>query len=131
MKVCRYGALSYDLDGAVILESMHCRGCDTLNCLIACLYAAFFATSKGVAVKKCDFCRERRKKGMRPACAAVKVVNRADVDQLNTPEAQKAYQHIMNCVRPPVTRLKEKVAEKRGVVCKRQFSQLANHALVF
>ena len=117
MKACRHGALSRDEDGAVILESMHCRGCDTLNCLIACPYAAFFATSKGVAVEKCDFCKERRKKGMGPACAemcpcaAVKVVDRAEVDKLNTPEAQKAYEHIMECMRPPVARLKEKAAE--------------------
>ena len=117
MRACRYGALTRDADGAVILESMHCRGCDTLNCLIACPYAAFFATSKGVAVEKCDLCKERRKKGLGPACAemcpcaAVSVVDREEVDKLNTPEAQKAYQHIMDCVRPPVAR-KTRTEEK-------------------
>ncbi|GFM38415.1 (Fe-S)-binding protein [Desulfovibrio psychrotolerans] len=107
MNVCSRGALNRDRDGAVVLQPLLCRGCETRNCVIACPYAAFFATCSGVAVAKCDLCASRRAIGLGPACvemcpcAAILYVDRADIPALETEESRKAYQRVMDHIRPP------------------------------
>lgn len=111
MKVCPHpGALTRDEDGAVVLNHMRCRGCPSLACLIACPYAAVFSTGKSVLVDKCDLCKNRRKKGMPPACvemcpcAAILFVKREDLAALRTPEWEEAYREVIEFVRPSVAR---------------------------
>ncbi len=106
MRACPQGALSRDSDGAVILDHMRCRGCLTMNCLLACPYAAFFSTGKSVLVDKCDLCKSRRKHGLGPACVemcpcgAIKLVRREDLNSLKTEEWEKTYRQVLEFVRP-------------------------------
>lgn len=107
MNVCSRGALNRDRDGAVVLQPLLCRGCETRNCVVACPYAAFFATCSGVAVAKCDLCAGRRSIGLGPACAdmcpcgAIHYVDREEAERMETDESRKAYQRVMDHIRPP------------------------------
>lgn len=110
MKVCKRGALQRDRDGAVLLDPMLCRGCETRSCVLGCPYAAFFATDRGVAVRKCDLCASRRNLGMEPACAemcpcgAIMYVDKDDVEGLETDASREAREKVMAHIRPPSAR---------------------------
>jgi Fe-S-cluster-containing dehydrogenase component len=107
MKVCNRGALMRDRDGAVVLQPLLCRGCETRNCILACPYAAFFATDLGVTVQKCDLCASRRDVGLEPACVemcpceAIMLVDRDTVPDMETEESRRAYERVMAHIRPP------------------------------
>lgn len=112
-RVCKRGAITRDADGAMVLSALTCRGCETRACMLACPYAAIFETDKGVMLTKCDLCAERRKQGMRPACAdmcpcgAITFVGAAEVAGLETEEARLAERRVLAHIRPAVGRDKE------------------------
>lgn len=105
-RVCKRGAISRDSQGAILHDAMKCRGCETKDCLVACPYAAFFATCKGVAVAKCDLCKKRRAEGLTPACIemcpcdAIKYIDRSEIDELKTEASEKAFKRVMAHIRP-------------------------------
>ncbi|KMY66802.1 4Fe-4S ferredoxin [Desulfocarbo indianensis] len=69
VEACPTGATyKNQADGTVVINRTLCIGCG--QCLAACPYGARFKnTDLGVA-DKCDFCAERRKFGLEPACVS-------------------------------------------------------------
>ncbi len=104
-RVCKYGALSVDKDGSVLLASMRCRECTTKNCVLGCPHGGIFAIAEGVAVTKCDLCRGRRKSGELPACVemcpcgAIQYVERG-AEESESEESRAARERVLAHVRP-------------------------------
>ena len=46
VKVCKNKALSVAEDGAVTLDIMKCRGCETRNCILGCPYGGMLASGE-------------------------------------------------------------------------------------
>ncbi len=111
MKACPRKALYRDQDsGAVLLKSGVCRECDSKNCLMACPYVAMICTGEQDPVTKCDLCITRGDLG--PACAlmcpcnALMLVDRENLEHIQTPEAKQAWERVRNhiiCPECPTT----------------------------
>lgn len=54
------------VDGVILVDKALCIGCG--SCIPACPYQARFRHAVENVVDKCDFCAERRAKGLQPAC---------------------------------------------------------------
>ncbi len=63
--VCPTGALAWNGDGLVLLDSETCSGCG--QCLDACPFAAIVMLPDGVA-SKCDACADELALGWEPTC---------------------------------------------------------------
>lgn len=69
VSACIVGALSKEENGAVIWDTDKCIGCR--YCMVACPFqipAFEFNKALDPRILKCDFCAERRKTGLLPAC---------------------------------------------------------------
>lgn len=55
-----------EADGVIMVDKGLCIGCG--NCIPACPYGARFRHAGNNRVDKCDFCAERRERGLLPAC---------------------------------------------------------------
>lgn len=64
--ICPTGALEKDENGIVIIEEKKCIGCGM--CAIVCPYGILNINRDKKIHIKCDFCIERLKKDMLPAC---------------------------------------------------------------
>ena len=69
-KVCAAGALAHDGEGLVVVDEEICSGCG--SCVEACPYGAIYlvenAEQKRSVAKKCDLCRDRRRRGFLTSC---------------------------------------------------------------
>ncbi|MBW2031667.1 MAG: 4Fe-4S dicluster domain-containing protein, partial [Deltaproteobacteria bacterium] len=63
------GATYKSKDGLVLIDPKICINCG--NCVSACPYGARYRHPLRHVADKCDFCRERIKKGLEPACVKV------------------------------------------------------------
>ncbi len=101
MRVCPRNAISRDHDNAVILDTMLCRGCQTRNCMMACPYAGFFESDKGVGSRKCDLCAKRRSEGMEPACvamcpcSAIMYVERSELNHIASEKSREVRNEVL------------------------------------
>jgi tetrathionate reductase subunit B len=67
VEACPTGATSKDTaDGIVKIDPKLCIGCG--SCIPACPYGARFRHPETGLVDKCDYCANRRKMGLEPAC---------------------------------------------------------------
>jgi formate dehydrogenase iron-sulfur subunit len=69
VSACIVGALSKEENGAVIWDTDKCIGCR--YCIVACPFqipAFEYHKALNPQILKCDFCAERRKSGLLPAC---------------------------------------------------------------
>jgi formate dehydrogenase iron-sulfur subunit len=69
INICPVGAMKRDEDGAVYVDSLQCIGCGM--CTIACPFEIPMLYSELKVAVKCDLCMDRRKAGLKPACATV------------------------------------------------------------
>ncbi len=98
MKACREKAIFRDEQGIVRLREDLCAGCKTKNCLLACPYVAMMCTGGDTPVTKCDLCVTRGDLGQACAamcpCDALMVARGSELQSLQTPAAQKAYERV-------------------------------------
>ncbi len=66
VEVCPTEALYKSPEGTVLLQEEACIGCR--GCILACPYGAVSLDLGRKVIAKCDFCVERLKKGLPPAC---------------------------------------------------------------
>lgn len=106
-KVCPTGATTKRDDGIVVVDSDKCVGCR--YCMVACPYAIryFFdelqtyypdhitpyeeigyKKHKLGTVQKCDFCLERVKQGLQPACVVACPANARFFGDLDDPDSE-------------------------------------------
>ena len=106
-KVCPTGATTKRNDGIVVVDSDKCVGCR--YCMVACPYAIryFFdelqtyypdhitpyeeigyKKHKLGTVQKCDFCLERVKQGLQPACVVACPANARFFGDLDDPDSE-------------------------------------------
>lgn len=72
LSACIVGAFSKEACGAVAWDGDKCIGCR--YCMVACPFqipAFEFEKALKPDIKKCDFCIDRQKKGMLPACVEI------------------------------------------------------------
>ena len=62
------GALYRDATGIVRIDSTKCDGCR--RCITVCPYHALYFDEENCVVDKCDFCADRIKEGLQPACVS-------------------------------------------------------------
>lgn len=69
VSACIVGAISKEENGAVLWDTDKCIGCR--YCMVACPFqipAFEYDKALNPRIMKCDFCTERREKGLLPAC---------------------------------------------------------------
>lgn len=66
LEVCPVRAITKTPEGVVLVNEAKCIGCK--ECLIACPYGAMFLNPQLGVAAKCDFCVDRAKRGLKPAC---------------------------------------------------------------
>ncbi len=66
VEVCPSEALAKTPEGPVLLKKELCIGCK--GCILACPYGAITLDLAEKVVAKCDFCIDRVRKGLQPAC---------------------------------------------------------------
>ncbi|MDR0339591.1 MAG: 4Fe-4S binding protein [Desulfovibrio sp.] len=104
-RVCKNNALTQDEHGAVLLDSMKCRGCETRNCILGCPYGGMLATHAGIGINKCDLCKGRRKHGDLPACVemcpcgAIHYIEREKIAALESEASRAAEERVLAHVR--------------------------------
>ncbi len=69
VEVCPTNALSFDKDGAVVLDESKCNGC--AMCAIVCPFSIPLISKATKVMVKCDLCSNRRLRGEIPACVEV------------------------------------------------------------
>lgn len=106
VKVCKNKALSVAEDGAVTLDIMKCRGCETRNCILGCPYGGMLASGEGIGINKCDLCSGRRRQGDLPACVemcpcgAISFIERSEIENAATEASRVAEERVLAHVRP-------------------------------
>jgi Fe-S-cluster-containing dehydrogenase component len=107
VKVCPTGASQKRPDGIVIVDSGKCMGCG--YCVLSCPYGARhfldkvynyyeghetrferigFGKHTAGTVEKCDYCLDRVKEGLEPACVAACIANARFFGDLDDPASE-------------------------------------------
>lgn len=85
-EVCPVKATHRDEGGVVVIDPKKCIGCR--YCISACPYdARYFDPKKGIA-DKCNFCLDRVKAGLMPACVSTCVAHARFFGDLNDPNSE-------------------------------------------
>lgn len=66
IEICPTEALIKTPEGPVLLRKEACIGCK--GCILACPYGAITLSVAEKTISKCDFCVDRTRKGLLPAC---------------------------------------------------------------
>ncbi|MEM2021816.1 MAG: 4Fe-4S dicluster domain-containing protein [Zestosphaera sp.] len=66
VEVCPTEALMKTVEGPVLLRKEICIGCK--GCILACPYGAITLDFAEKVIAKCDFCVDRTRRGLLPAC---------------------------------------------------------------
>lgn len=72
VSACIVGALTKNQDGSVVWDGDKCIGCR--YCMVACQFQIptyDYDVSIDPQIRKCDFCEDRRKEGLLPACVNI------------------------------------------------------------
>jgi len=72
VSACIVGALTKNEDGGVVWNTDKCIGCR--YCMVACQFQVptyDYDVSIDPQIRKCDFCKDRRDKGLLPACVEI------------------------------------------------------------
>ncbi len=67
---CPTGAMKKrDSDGIVYVDSERCIGCK--SCMVACQWGSVQWNPEALKAVKCDYCKDRVERGLKPACVTV------------------------------------------------------------
>ena len=84
--VCPVKATWAQKDGIVVIDESKCIGCGT--CVKACPYGARYVDPKRRKADKCNFCLQRIREGLMPACVETCVGGARIFGDLNDPESE-------------------------------------------
>ncbi|MGE4271262.1 MAG: 4Fe-4S dicluster domain-containing protein [Desulfitobacterium sp.] len=84
--VCPTKATHRDEGGVVVVDPKKCIGCR--YCISACPYDARYLDPKKGIADKCDFCLDRAKAGLMPACVSTCVSHARYFGDLNDPNSE-------------------------------------------
>lgn len=73
VQVCPVGAMHYTEEGLVVVDDIKCIGCSL--CSLACPIGHPVVDSETGKAIKCDFCQDRLRRGLPPACVEACPVN--------------------------------------------------------
>lgn len=85
-QVCPVRATKRDEGGVVTVDANKCIGCR--YCVSACPYDARYVSPKKGTADKCDFCIERVKAGLMPACVSTCIAHARYFGDLNDPNSE-------------------------------------------
>lgn len=87
VEACPTGATYKDpASGVVMIDRGLCIGCG--QCLPACPYGARYRSPELRVADKCDFCADRRSRGLEPACVSTCPTKARVFGDLNDPKSQ-------------------------------------------
>ena len=89
VQACPTGATYKDpADGVVKIDTGLCIGCG--QCLPSCPYGARYRHPEKRMADKCDFCAQRRKDGLEPACVSTCPTKARVFGDINDPKSEAA-----------------------------------------